>query len=145
MNINIGNFTNEKNAFPKNYNWSLELSGALKATSNIISPTILVECDNPSIYNYMYIPSFNRYYFIEECVSVRTGLWEISCKCDVLQTYSSQIKGNSGIVLRQKNMRNKYLTDNKISINKTMRIRLKAFNYTFAPQRLLLVVAGGGN
>lgn len=145
MTINIGNFTNEKNAFPKNFTWSLELTGALKAPSNIISPTILVECDNPSTYNYIYIPSFNRYYFIENCVSVRTGLWEIDCKCDVLQTYSTAIKANSGIVLRQKNIRNKYLTDNKISLNKTMRIRLKAFNYTFDPQRLLLVVAGGGN
>lgn len=145
MNIKIGNFTNEKNAFPKNFNWNLDLTGALKATSNIISPTILVECENPSSYNYLYIPSFNRYYFIENCVSVRTGLWEISCKCDVLQTYSTQIKGNSGIVLRQKNMRSKYLTDNKIALNSTMRVRLKAFNYTFAPQKLLLVVAGGGN
>ena len=55
MNINIGNFTNEKNAFPKNYNWSLELTGALKAPSNIMAPTILVECVNPSSYNYLYI------------------------------------------------------------------------------------------
>lgn len=145
MNIKIGNFTNEKNAFPKNFNWSLDLTGALKAPSNIISPTILVECENPSAYNYLYIPSFNRYYFIENCVSVRTGLWEISCKCDVLQTYSSQIKANSGIVLRQKNMRSKYLTDNKIALNNTMRVRLKAFNYTFGAQHLLLTTAGGGN
>lgn len=145
MNINIGNFTNEKNAFPKNFNWSLELTGALKAPSNIISPTILVECENPSSYNYLYIPSFNRYYFIENCVSVRTGLWEISCKCDVLQTYSTQIKANNGIVLRQKNIRSQYLTDNKISLNSNMRVRLKAFNYTFGSQNLILTVAGGGN
>ena len=145
MNIKIGNFTNEKKEKKKNFNWSLELTGALKAPSNIISPTILVECENPSVYNYLYIPSFNRYYFIENCVSVRTGLWEISCKCDVLQTYSTQIKANSAIVLRQKNMRSKYHTDNKISLNSTMRVRLKAFDYTFASQKLLLVVAGGGN
>lgn len=145
MNIKIGNFSSAKNSFPKAITWSLDLTGQLKNTSSIVNPTILVEATNPSAYNYLYIPSFNRYYFIEDCVSVRTGLWEISCKCDVLQTYSSQIKGNSGIVLRQKNMRSKYLTDNKISLNSTMRVRLKAFNYTFAPQKLLLVVAGGGN
>ena len=145
MTINIGNFTNEKNAFPKNYNWILTLSGNLKNTSNVINPTILVECENPTIYNYVYIPSFNRYYFIENCVSVRTGLWEISCKCDVLQTYAQEIKGNSCVVLRQKNIRSQYLTDNKIALNSTMRVRLKAFNYTFAPQNLVLTVAGGGN
>lgn len=145
MTINIGNFANERNCFPKNYTWILTLNGNLKNPANIKNPTILVECENPSAYNYLYIPSFNRYYFIENCVSVRSGLWEISCKCDVLQTYSTQIKGNSGIVLRQKNMRSKYLTDNKIALNSTMRVRLKAFNYTFAPQKLLLVVAGGGN
>lgn len=145
MNIKIGNFSSEKNSFPKAITWSLDLTGQLKNTSSIVNPTILVEATNPSAYNYLYIPIFNRYYFIDDCVSIRTGLWEISCKCDVLQTYSSQIKGNSGIILRQKNMRSKYLMDNKISLNSTMRVRLKAFNYTFAPQKLLLVVAGGGN
>lgn len=145
MNIKVGNFTSEKNSFPKSIIWSLNLTGQLKNTSSIVNPTILVEAVNPSTYNYMYIPEFNRYYFIENCRSIRANLWEIDCKCDVLETYSTAIKANSGIVLRQKNIRNKYLTDNKISLNKTMRIRLKAFNYTFAPQRLLLVVAGGGN
>lgn len=145
MNIKIGNYTSEKNSFPKSKTWALDLSGQLKNTSSIVNPTILVEAVNPSAYNYMYIPEFNRYYFIDNCRSIRTNLWEIDCKCDVLETYSASIKANSGIVLRQKNIRNKYLTDSKISINKTMRIRLKAFNYTFAPQRLLLVVAGGGN
>ena len=145
MNIKIGNYTSEKNSFPKSKTWIHDLSGQLKNTSSIVNPTILVEAVNPSAYNYMYIPEFNRYYFIDNCRSIRTNLWEIDCKCDVLETYSASIKANSGIVLRQKNIRNKYLTDSKISINKTMRIRLKAFNYTFAPQRLLLVVAGGGN
>lgn len=145
MLIKIGNFSSEKNSFPKAITWSLDLTGQLKNTSSIVNPTILVEATNPSSYNYMYIPEFNRYYFIENCRSIRTNLWEIDCKCDVLETYSTSIKANTGIVLRQKNIRSQYLTDNKISLNSNMRVRLKAFNYTFGSQNLILTVAGGGN
>ena len=143
MNIKIGNFSSEKNSFPKSITWSLDLTGQLKNSSSIVNPTILVEATNPSTYNYMYIPEFNRYYFIENCRSIRTNLWEIDCKCDVLETYSTSIKANTGIVLRQKNIRSQYLTDSKISLNSTMRVRLKSFNYTFTKQNLVLTVAGG--
>ena len=91
MNFKLGKFTNEKNAFPKSYNWTLELSGYLKNPSNIVNPTIVVECDNPTALTYAYISSFGRYYFIENCVSVRTNLWEINLKCDVLQSFRTQI------------------------------------------------------
>lgn len=40
-------------------------------------------------FNYAYIPDFNRYYFVSEIVSVRTGLWRVSMRCDVLMSFKS--------------------------------------------------------
>lgn len=70
---------------------NITLTGALRGESSVINPSVLVEIDNPSQYNYCFIPEFNRYYFITDMISVRTGLWRIDCAVDVLMSFQAQI------------------------------------------------------
>ena len=73
-----------------------EFSCILKSGSGILHPTIsldLGKVNDPSQYNYAYIPDFDRYYFIEEWYFER-ALWTASLKVDVLATYKTEI-GNS--------------------------------------------------
>ena len=68
----------------------------IKSGSGILHPTIsldLGKVNDPSQYNYAYIPDFDRYYFIEEWYFER-ALWTASLKVDVLATYKTEI-GNS--------------------------------------------------
>lgn len=51
----------------------------------------MLETDNPTAYNYCYIPDFDRYYFISNITSVRTNLWRIDCSVDVLMSYQAEI------------------------------------------------------
>lgn len=88
---------------------ALALSGALKNASTITSPDIAFNLNadgafgtaatNPSAYNYAYIPSFSRYYWIESW-EWRDGLWIAHMSVDVLATYRTQIAGASLYVLR---------------------------------------------
>lgn len=41
--------------------------------------------------NYAYIAEFNRYYFINDIVSVRESIWRIELICDVLMSYKNEI------------------------------------------------------
>lgn len=73
-----------------------EYSCIIKSGSGILHPTIsldLGKVNDPSQYNYAYIPDFDRYYFIEEWYFDR-ALWTASLKVDVLATYKTEI-GNS--------------------------------------------------
>lgn len=73
-----------------------EYSCIIKSGSGILHPTIsldLGKVNDPSQYNYAYIPDFDRYYFIEEWYFER-ALWTASLKVDVLATYKTEI-GNS--------------------------------------------------
>lgn len=81
----------ERQAINKSLSSGVTLLGSLRNESSIINPIILIEIDNPSGYNYMYIPEFGRYYFITDAVSVRTGLWRISGAVDVLMSFASDI------------------------------------------------------
>ena len=71
-----------------------------KDPTSIIDPVILIDATSVTSYNYAYIASFNRYYFIQDIVSVSTNLWEISLECDVLASYKSQIGSSSEYILR---------------------------------------------
>ena len=81
----------ERHALRKELTNGVELSGSLRHPSNVVSPEILIEIGNPSSFNYMYIPDFGRYYYIDEMESVRTGLWRISATVDVLMSFQTEI------------------------------------------------------
>lgn len=55
--------------------------------------------NDPSSYNYAYIPAFDRYYFIEEWYFDR-ALWTATLKVDVLATYKTEIGNASLYILR---------------------------------------------
>ena len=49
--------------------------------------------------NYLYIPSFGRYYWVDD-MSYELGEWTLRCRCDVLATYKTAIGNSSQYVLR---------------------------------------------
>lgn len=65
--------------------------GTLKEETSIINPVVLMELENPALYNYAYIPEFNRYYFITDMVAVRNGLWRLSMHVDVLESFKTSL------------------------------------------------------
>ena len=84
--------TSEKERLDKSLGNRMQLDGTLKQETSIINPTVLIETTNPTIYNYMHIPLFHRYYYITDITCIRTGLWRISGTVDVLMSYSDEIK-----------------------------------------------------
>ena len=63
--------------------------------------------------NYMYIPLFNRYYFISDISSVANHLWRITSNVDVLMSYKDQILETNAFVARNQNEFNKDIIDNE--------------------------------
>ena len=88
----------EVNKIGKSLSNEIHLSGSLREESNVVTPNILIEIENPSSYNYAFIPQFNRYYFIKEIVSVRNGLWRILLESDPLESFKNEILSNSVII-----------------------------------------------
>ena len=103
MNITFYKNSSEKEKIGKSLSSGLTLSGNLRDECSITSPSILVESTSLVDYNYCYIPEFKRYYFISDIVSVRNNLWRVSLKCDVLESFKSDILNSSCIVNKQQN------------------------------------------
>ena len=103
MNITFYKNSSEKEKIGKSLSSGLTLSGNLRDECSITSPNILVEATSLVDYNYCYIPEFKRYYFISDITSVRNNLWRVSLKCDVLESFKSDILNSSCIVNKQQN------------------------------------------
>lgn len=76
----------------------------------IITDTIAI---NIMKSNYAYIPQFNRYYYIDNIVSVRTGLWRLDMSCDVLMSFKDKILDLDAYIGRQEFKYDKFLFDDK--------------------------------
>lgn len=146
MTIQIQQTTSEKNRIGKTISNLYTASGALREGTSIINPVIRISGANvPDLKNanYMYIPDFNRYYFITDIKSIRNGLVEIAGHVDVLQTYSSQIRNNTAIIKRNANSWNLYIEDGLFKTYANPHIFTKLFPSGFKDPSFVLSVAGG--
>lgn len=145
MAFSISLYTNlsDNNVVNKNLTNERQVSGTIRGTCNVVDPIIRFTGDNFSLVNYMYIPTFGRYYYINEMKSIRTGLWEVSAHCDVLMTYKAAIANLEAIIDRQKNNYNVYLEDAAFKKQGYDRVQIKAFPNSFTSQNdFVLAVAG---
>ena len=72
----------------------------LKAPCNIIDPEIKIATQNdPTGYNYCYLPTFSRYYWVKKWTYTE-GLWDASLTVDTLASYRDQIGNSTEYVTR---------------------------------------------
>ena len=145
MNITLYVNNSEKNKIGKNLTNDFSLSGTLRDATNIINPVILVELNEIGNYNYCYIPNFNRYYFIADITVIRTGLFAISLMVDVLESFKTEIKNLSVILLNTQNVgTNNYLPSQVFRNNVKSRTDIINFpNGLNDSGEFILITAGG--
>lgn len=104
MDITLYNMDSEPLKLEKHLSNGDDFEGVLREGTSITNPVIrFVGTSDLTEYNYAHIPSFGRYYYITDCVSVRDGLWDISMKCDVLMSFADSIKQSSAVIDRSSN------------------------------------------
>lgn len=145
MNIILYVNNSEKNKIGKNLTNDFSLSGTLRDATNIINPVILLELNEIGNYNYCYIPNFNRYYFITDITVIRTGLFAISLMVDVLESFKTNIKNLSVILLNTQNVgTNNYLSSQVFRNNVKSKTDIINFpNGLNDSGEFILITAGG--
>ena len=108
-----------------------EYQGSLKEDCSILKPSVILQIDSFPTFNYVYIPSFNRYYFVVGITSIKNGLWQIDCAVDVLESYGSDIKSNTALLERQQNIYNQYLPDPLMETESTSLMQTLEFGQEF--------------
>lgn len=77
------------------------LECVLHDSTDLIRPSLVVK-ENILGFNYCYIPTFNRYYYIDNLQAVRNDLYRAVCRVDVLKTYANDILNSYGLIVKGK-------------------------------------------
>lgn len=77
------------------------IEGTLREQCNLINPILTIEYNEVPNFNYVFIPIFNRYYYVSDITNLLNGLWKISLQCDVLMSYKDIIKNQTAFIERQ--------------------------------------------
>ena len=91
----------------------------LKDDTSVLNPVLIMTATtsgmpnpfNPSYYTYVHIPSFSRYYFVDD-VKYVLGHWEFYLSIDVLATYKPTIGTTTAYVERSASTSNGDIIDN---------------------------------
>lgn len=86
-----------------------EYTGVLNATFNVLTPVVRFRTRTPVNFNYVFIESLNRYYFVSE-LTQDGDLCTVRLRVDVLQTYKEKILASSATLTKGENV-NKYLSN----------------------------------
>jgi hypothetical protein len=105
----------------------IQSTGTLRRATSIISPEFEFIYNKVPDFNYVYIPNFNRYYFIDNIVSLRNAVWTLSLSVDVLMSFKEQIKECDGFIARNEFEFNDYLIDNRRSTQVNVVREIKPF------------------
>lgn len=113
MNIVLYKNNSERNKLDKNIINATTIIGQLKESTDILNPTFIVEYNqNYYNFNYVHVPVFNRYYYIEN-INVVGKTLELSLHVDVLMSHKNDIKQSKATITRS-DKGSVYLNDNRI-------------------------------
>lgn len=117
MTINLYNISDDPRKVVKNLGTATALTCELLYPSDLLKPTIRISATNWSASrNYMYIPDFNRYYFITDVTYENGGAVTIQGRVDPLMSYSTAVMGLSVNVIRQEFAGLTNIVDNQVTI-----------------------------
>lgn len=96
------NFIKKENSTLRPKTLPQEYTAVLKDNTGMINPRIILKVpvdENPTVYNYAYIPLYDRYYYVTDWVW-NIGVWELSLNIDYLASWRDTIGESSLYVTR---------------------------------------------
>ena len=108
MTISVYNFAKKENSTKRPTGTGTSVSATMKTPASY--ENMVVEVSSKPTWNYAYIGSIGRYYFVTN-VTYNRGIWEVSLKLDVLATYKTAIGSTSMYIERSSAQKNGDLID----------------------------------
>lgn len=108
---------------------------------NESTPFIIMNKDNLTGSNYVYIPNFNRYYFISSVDNYTANLVRIDLTTDLLMTYKDDILNSTVLITATE--KPSYFSSNLPTQTKTIKRVVKS-NVTLEKENSLILTTIGG-
>lgn len=101
--INFYSYNGHPNTVNKQLGDFTAIEGDLRQTFDVLHPTVTLRKQPRPTFNYCYIPSLGRYYFVDRVSFEGNNAYELVLRIDVLKTYETEILAATGRVSESDN------------------------------------------
>lgn len=109
--VKLYSFTKRENSTKQPIGSGTDYSCTMIDDTSLMNPTFKLSiASNPIGNNYCYVSDFGRYYFITD-IRTYQNFWYISCRCDVLASFKTEIGSQSHYILRSASDHDEYISD----------------------------------
>lgn len=110
--VTLYSFTKRENSTKQPLSGGTDYSCTMIDETSLMNPTFKLSiASNPIGKNYCYVSDFDRYYFITDITTFQ-NFWHITCRCDVLASFKTEIGNGSHYVLRSASSYDGDISDN---------------------------------
>lgn len=102
-------YDGEPNRVNKTLQENEEYTGVLNVTFNVLTPVVRFRTRTPVSFNYVYIESLHRYYFVSE-LTQDGDICTVHLRVDVLVSYKDKILATSATLVKGNNV-NKFISN----------------------------------
>ena len=149
MNITTYLNTSEPNRVAKKLGKIKEYTNCTAITPfDVVNPVIIInDIDFDVKCNYIHIQDTGRYYYVT-VTAQSNKIFKLTCHCDVLMSFASQIKSQQAIIQRQEHLYNLYLADSKFKTLQKTRVQTKLLSpkdkFVLSDHSYILTTVSGG-
>lgn len=112
LQIQIGQTQSDPRYLNKNFSSTATVSCYVKDSCSLFNPSFVLDYKASYVScNYVYVPDWDRYYFITNATFDQGGKYILNCQVDVLMSFNSDIKALSPTVVRQEYWYNSSIPD----------------------------------
>lgn len=109
--VHLYSFTKRENSTKRPSSGGSTYNCVLIDETSLMDPVFKLDIgSNPIGKNYAYVPDFDRYYFITDITSSQ-NFWYITCTCDVMASFKTQIGAETHYVVRAASEFDGYISD----------------------------------
>lgn len=145
MIMKMYNTNDSNNTINKTLANETEFNIKLKGDTSITQPIVVLHSNNIILFNYAYIPEFNRYYFVDKIELFPNGIYSITLKVDVLESFKNDIKNSYGMISKQTNINHYYNDSYESEIKKEVDLYRSNITFNLDTKEKILVTIGGVN
>ena len=143
MIMKMYNTSDSDNTMGKTLTDETEYNIKLKGDTSITQPVVILHSNNIILFNYAYIPEFNRYYFVNKIELFPNGIYNITLNVDVLESFKNDIKNSMGLISKQTNINNYYNDGYESEIKKEVDLYRSSVTFDLNTKEKVLVTIGG--
>ena len=115
--VTLYNYNGNRNTVNKQLSGGVECIGAIRDETNVLYPVLTIRVHDVINVNYCYIPTLNRYYFIDSIIYLSSDKATLKLSVDVLKSYENKILEASATV-KQTDQPDKYSSNREIIYNR---------------------------